>query len=504
MRRSVAFQVAFGREEIPAPFSDNNFNQQEEVMEKKLLTLAIGTALMAGGSLAQAGVTVGGMAQVEYYNGTAECNVGTANAVGGGVFSGSGVCTATNSTKHKASGLIDNGRGRVIINADEEIGSWKALARYEFSVDTANSGQGAGANGNTSVYYDSTVRGFDQRTREKYVGLQGGFGTITLGNLHGVYKRLAGVRWDPFNATALEARSNGGQSGSDVSGQFAHNGFIPGAVKWESDKLMGSVFRLEVLVAPDSSSGVSAAGNSGNGYDHQIGFSVKPIKDLEIVAAYSNNKQQQSSASRDDATAAKIGARIGFGGNALWLQYEKADIDAGAGIFNLDGAAGSTHDATGVITVDGSPADASYLWLGYSLTIGSSQFVAQVYLNVLGRAGSQPEIDFHVARLAGDLAHYSYRDLADQIGRIQFFSDQAAAALAHDGMRFRLRDLVLRPPARFLRTFILRRGFLDGLPGFVISVASAFYVFLKYAKLWERTHRSELAQDSPAKSGPRP
>jgi glycosyltransferase involved in cell wall biosynthesis len=106
-------------------------------------------------------------------------------------------------------------------------------------------------------------------------------------------------------------------------------------------------------------------------------------------------------------------------------------------------------------------------------------------------AGRDPhgrvEADGPVSRLEGELEHYSYRDLADQIARIQFFSAEAAAALERDGVRFRLRDLVLRPPARFLRSFLLRRGFLDGLPGFVIAVASAFYVFLKYAKLWERT-----------------
>ncbi len=108
-------------------------------------------------------------------------------------------------------------------------------------------------------------------------------------------------------------------------------------------------------------------------------------------------------------------------------------------------------------------------------------------------AGRDPhgrvEVEGRVARLPGELEHYSYRDLADQIARIQFFSGEAAAALARDGVRFRLRDLVLRPPARFLRTYLLRGGFRDGIPGFVIAGASAFYVFLKYAKLWERTRK---------------
>jgi glycosyltransferase involved in cell wall biosynthesis len=104
-----------------------------------------------------------------------------------------------------------------------------------------------------------------------------------------------------------------------------------------------------------------------------------------------------------------------------------------------------------------------------------------------------------VGRLQGELAHYSYRDLADQIARIQFFSDQSARAMQRDGRRARLRDLALRPPARFLRAYLLKRGFLDGTPGFIIAAATAFHVFLKYAKLWELDRG---AAAGPANEGP--
>jgi len=96
------------------------------------------------------------------------------------------------------------------------------------------------------------------------------------------------------------------------------------------------------------------------------------------------------------------------------------------------------------------------------------------------------EVEGRIERLSGEIEHYSYRDLADQIERIQFFSEQSARAMERQGRRVRLSDLVLRPPARFLRAYFLKRGFLDGMPGFVIAVATAFHVFLKYAKLWER------------------
>ncbi len=103
--------------------------------------------------------------------------------------------------------------------------------------------------------------------------------------------------------------------------------------------------------------------------------------------------------------------------------------------------------------------------------------------------GSNPhgrvEVHGAVERLDGDLEHRSYRDLSDQVARIQRFSSAGAASLFAQGRSFRVSDLVLRPPARFLRAYVLKRGFLDAMPGFIVATATAFHVFLKYAKLWE-------------------
>lgn len=96
-----------------------------------------------------------------------------------------------------------------------------------------------------------------------------------------------------------------------------------------------------------------------------------------------------------------------------------------------------------------------------------------------------------VRRLAGELEHYSYVDLTDHVARIQSFSSAAARDLFDAGRRARGADLVLRPPARFARAFVLKAGFRDGWPGFVIATATAFYVFLKYAKLWELARRAD-------------
>jgi glycosyltransferase involved in cell wall biosynthesis len=104
-----------------------------------------------------------------------------------------------------------------------------------------------------------------------------------------------------------------------------------------------------------------------------------------------------------------------------------------------------------------------------------------------------------VRRLPGECEHHSYRDLADQIDRIQDFSRIQACASHAAGRPARIRDMILRPPARFLRAYLLKQGFRDGVPGLVIATATAFHVFLKYAKLWELDRvspREDTARDA--------
>jgi glycosyltransferase involved in cell wall biosynthesis len=88
-------------------------------------------------------------------------------------------------------------------------------------------------------------------------------------------------------------------------------------------------------------------------------------------------------------------------------------------------------------------------------------------------------------RLEARLHHWNYRDLSDQIQTIDRFSRHQAVAMFEEGQRFRLIDLLVRPAFRFFKGYVLRQGFRKGLPGFLISVSSTYYVFMKYAKLWE-------------------
>ena len=52
--------------------------------------------------------------------------------------------------------------------------------------------------------------------------------------------------------------------------------------------------------------------------------------------------------------------------------------------------------------------------------------------------------------------------------------------------------MIANPIAGFLRDYLLRGGFREGMAGFIVAVNCMFYVFWKYAKLWEAQHRFPL------------
>jgi glycosyltransferase involved in cell wall biosynthesis len=91
-----------------------------------------------------------------------------------------------------------------------------------------------------------------------------------------------------------------------------------------------------------------------------------------------------------------------------------------------------------------------------------------------------------VGTIRSELLHYAYRDLSHHLQTIDRYTTLAAEELAAEGRRAGPLDLLLHPPAAFLRNYVLRRGFRDGTAGLVVSAMNAGYVFLKLAKLWER------------------
>jgi glycosyltransferase involved in cell wall biosynthesis len=108
------------------------------------------------------------------------------------------------------------------------------------------------------------------------------------------------------------------------------------------------------------------------------------------------------------------------------------------------------------------------------------------------RVHESVHIEGRVVRLQQPLEHYSYQRLGDVIQRLDRYSDLAALDLRDHGKVFRVPALVMRPVGRFLRNYVLKQGFRDGIPGLIMAVSYAYSVFAREAKLWEMTRSSEL------------
>lgn len=102
-----------------------------------------------------------------------------------------------------------------------------------------------------------------------------------------------------------------------------------------------------------------------------------------------------------------------------------------------------------------------------------------------------------VVDLRGELLHYAYRDLAHHLQTMDRYTTLAARQMFEEGRRAGWLDLAVHPPAAFLRNYLLRGGFRDGVPGLIVSAMNARYVGLKFAKLWELCSPSTSTPPAP-------
>lgn len=88
-----------------------------------------------------------------------------------------------------------------------------------------------------------------------------------------------------------------------------------------------------------------------------------------------------------------------------------------------------------------------------------------------------------IEHLGGDILHYSYYTIADHLKQVDYFTTIAAKAHAAKGARAGFIKRWLSPMAKFLGSYVLQLGFLDGKHGFTIARISAYATRLKYTKL---------------------
>jgi glycosyltransferase involved in cell wall biosynthesis len=95
------------------------------------------------------------------------------------------------------------------------------------------------------------------------------------------------------------------------------------------------------------------------------------------------------------------------------------------------------------------------------------------------------ELDGKPGQLQHHIEHFAYRDVSDHVTSIDHYTTLIAEQWREEGRRTNVLALVVHPPVAFLRNYVLRLGFRDGVPGFLVSALNSYYVFMKLVKLWE-------------------
>lgn len=97
--------------------------------------------------------------------------------------------------------------------------------------------------------------------------------------------------------------------------------------------------------------------------------------------------------------------------------------------------------------------------------------------------------DGAVAKLKHPLIHMTGETLSQRIRKLDFDSSLQADEKFSAGQPVGNAELFFHPLLAFFKVYFFKKGFLDGVDGFIYACLASFSTFLKYAKLWEKKAR---------------
>lgn len=99
-----------------------------------------------------------------------------------------------------------------------------------------------------------------------------------------------------------------------------------------------------------------------------------------------------------------------------------------------------------------------------------------------GRVHEILEVKGNIGFLNHPILHYSHQSVSDFLAKINHYSDLVAQYWMEEGRRISFWEILIYPKAKFFHNYILKLGFLDGVPGFIMAVMMSFHSFLARGK----------------------
>ncbi len=99
-----------------------------------------------------------------------------------------------------------------------------------------------------------------------------------------------------------------------------------------------------------------------------------------------------------------------------------------------------------------------------------------------------------IRKLSEPIYHFTYSNISHQIDTLNKHSSLSASCLFKEGKRCRMHNIIFNPLFRFFKFYVMKQGFREGVPGFIVAGVEASYTLFKYIKLWELEREAQLIE----------
>ncbi len=97
------------------------------------------------------------------------------------------------------------------------------------------------------------------------------------------------------------------------------------------------------------------------------------------------------------------------------------------------------------------------------------------------------QIKGNTKKLRNHLLHYPYKSISHHIRKINHYTD--LYTIGNPAKKSSIARMLINPVYKFIKTYFLQFGVLDGKAGIILSIMASYYTFLKYLKIYERNRK---------------
>mgnify|MGYP000035979056 FL=1 len=119
-----------------------------------------------------------------------------------------------------------------------------------------------------------------------------------------------------------------------------------------------------------------------------------------------------------------------------------------------------------------------------------TSYAVRLFLKTAGRFNDNTVHESFVTqeeifKIKENIYHHSYLTLEDYFSKFNRYTTEGALEYYKKGKKASIGQVVFNPMYKFIRMYIIRLGFLDGIEGFLLASTSSMYSMVKYFKLRE-------------------